>query len=264
MRQLASGTRVEVPSDDPGAAAAILRVNSGLEENEQFARGVSLARSLNSLQESVLEQVDQILVRGRELAIAQAGSTVTAQDRSVAAIEIRGLIDTVTDLANTKFGNRYIFAGLELSVPPFPRPEGASLPTGTTPIEISPGRTVIPTESAQRVFGDTGVLSVLESLASALERNDPDSVAQATIDLRDAQAATQALVAETGSTWNRLDAAGFRLDTFSMNLKEYRSDLQDINFESLISELTARESAYKAALAATSRILNQNLTDFLR
>jgi flagellar hook-associated protein 3 FlgL len=264
MRQLASGRRIEVPSDDPTAATSILKINADLAENEQYARNLSRARSLNTLQESVLDQVDEILVRGRELAIGQAGSNATAESRVIAAIEVRGLIEAVTDLANTRFGNRYIFAGLEVSSPPLPRPEGEPLPTGSTPIEISPGRTVTPNESASRIFGETGVLSALNRLAVALEGSDSEAIAGASVELRDAQASIQRLVVETGGVTNRIDAAGARIETLEASLKAYRSDLQDVNFESLISELAARETAFKAALLATSRILNQNLVDFLR
>ncbi len=264
MRQLTSGNRVEVPSDDPAASRSIIRTNSVLEENKQYSRNISRARSLNTLQESVLDQVDELLVRGREIAIGQAGSTATEQTRLAAASEVRGLIESMTDLANTRLGNRYIFAGLESGRPPLPTEDGAPLPTGSTPIEIGPGRTVAPTESASRIFGDTGALAALEELALALETNNASAIQQSSYELRESQSQLQVLVAETGNLTNRLEAAGSRLEMLEANLMQYRSDLRDVNFEEVISELAARETAYQAALLATSRILSQNLTDFLR
>ncbi|TVR58615.1 MAG: hypothetical protein EA422_15970 [Gemmatimonadales bacterium] len=262
IRQLTSGNRVEVPSDDPAASRSIIRTNSVLEENQQYSRNISRARSLNTLQESVLDQVDELLVRGRELAIGQAGSTATEQTRLAAASEVRGLMESMTDLANTRLGSRYIFAGLDSGTPPLP--SDGPLPTGSTPIEIGPGRTVAPTESASRIFGDTGALAALEELAEALETNNPTAIQQASYDLRESQTELQVLVAETGNITNRLEAAGSRLEILEANLVEYRSDLRDVNFEEVVSELAARETAYQAALLATSRILSQNLTDFLR
>jgi len=264
IRQLTSGNRVEVPSDDPAASRSIIRTNSVLEENQQYARNISRARSLNTLQESVLDQMDELLVRGRELAIGQAGSTATEQTRRAAASEVLGLVDSMKDLANTRLGNRYIFGGLTATTQPFGTDPDRPLPDGETPIEIGPGRAVAPNQSASRIFGDTGALAALEELAAGLLANDSTAIQQSSYDLRESQTELQVLVAETGNLTNRLEAAGSRLEILEANLMEYRSDLRDVNFEEVISELAARETAYQAALLATSRILSQNLTDFLR
>lgn len=266
IRQISTGLRVESPSDDPAATRSILRTNGALSANTQFARNISRAQSFVRAEEVVLDQLGDVLTRSRELALGQAGSTANADTRQAAAREVEGILSFVADLGNSRLGGRYLFGGTASSTPPFPpgTTPPPPLPTGGTPIEIGPGRTVAPNVSASEIFEDTGVLAALEALAEGLRSNDPDTIRQAEGALNQAFAQVQILNGEVGSRANRLELAQSRIDDLSLNLTEYRSDLQDVEFEEAVSRLAMSQTAYQAALAATARILGVNLTDYLR
>lgn len=265
-RQITTGLRVEAPSDDPAAARSVLRTNAALSANTQYARNISRAQSLVRAEEVVLDQLGDVLTRSRELALGQAGSTANADTRQAAAREIEGILSFVADLGNARIGGRYIFGGTESATAPFspgtvPPPP---LPTGGTALEIGPGRTLTPNASAAEIFEDTGVMAALEALAEGLRTNNPDAIRQAEGALNQAFAQVQILNGEVGSRANRLELALSRIDDLALNLTEYRSDLQDVEFEEAVSRLAMSQTAYQAALAATARILSVNLTDYLR
>lgn len=265
-RELASGKRISAPSDDPAAARSILRSNSALEANRQFVRNISGARSLLGLEDVALQQLGDLLARGRELAVSQAGSTANPETREVAAREVEGLIEFLKDLGNTRLGDRHVFGGSEPSLPPFggqPLPP-APLPTGDITVEISAGRTTPVSHSAARVFGDTGALAALEELVVALRENDPEAIHGAGQGLSRAHSEVQLLVGEVGSRMNRLDLAENRIGSLDLALIESRSNLEDVDFEAAVSRLIHRQTAYEAALGAASRIFSLNLADYFR
>ncbi len=264
-REVASGRRISAPSDDPAATRSLLRTNSALQSNAQFARNTSRARSLVGMEDVALHHLGDVLVRAREVALAQAGSTANSASREIAAREIEGIIAFVQDLGNTRLGDRYIFGGLDVSSPPFgPGYDPADpLPEGNSAIEIAPGRNVPTNHSASEVFGESGVLEALRTLANVLMGNDGAGIAAAEGLLERAHSEVQLLVGEVGSRMNRIDLAESRILSTDLMLLEFRSDLEEVDLAEALSRLTARETAYQAALLATSRMLSLSLAHYL-
>lgn len=264
--QLASGKRISTPSDDPVAAGTVMRTNSALEGNRQYARNLSRVQSQLSLEDTALQQLGDLLSRGREVALSQAGSTADATSRKVAALEVDGLLSALRDIGNSRLGERYIFGGTDAASPPFAtgEPMPASLPGGDIPVEIGPGQTLTANHSALRVFGESGALVALVELADALRENDPDRIRTAEGSLQGAHDDIQLLVGEVGGRMARADTQESRLSSMDLLLAEIRSEAEDVDFAEAISRLSGRQAAYEAALLTTSRILSVNLTDYLR
>ena len=54
------------------------------------------------------------------------------------------------------------------------------------------------------------------------------------------------------------------LDSQEGAVTSHKSDLQDVDAASAITELTSRQAAYQAALLAISKSANMSLTDYLK
>ena len=76
--------------------------------------------------------------------------------------------------------------------------------------------------------------------------------------------AVQGVVGDTGALGNRLTTVGQNLDALKMNLTAFKSDLEDVDVETAMTELTNRQVAYQAALLATSKVTSLNLSDSLK
>lgn len=265
-RQVSTGVRLERPSDDPVATGAVMRSSSSLRALEQYGRNLNTGRSRLGAEEGVLEQLSDALVRAKELAIGQADSTATASSRQITAQEVAGLRDFAQDLANTEFAGTYLFGGAYADTVPFPDggPDPARLPDGERPLEIGAGSVVPTNHSGKRVFMDSGAFDALEELQAALEADDPAGVQNAIASLDAAFADTQEVTAEVGARGRRMDVATSNLEALDTNLRTFRSQLQDADFEEAVSELVNRQTSYQAALLANARILQTTLTDYLR
>jgi flagellar hook-associated protein 3 FlgL len=112
--------RINTISDDPVGAGQVLGLRTQLAQTQQFLRNIDRATTLANSYDTALEQANTIITRARELVVSQANSAATSDStREAAAIEIIGLREQLIDIANTRVGNRFIFAGHRDTQAPF-------------------------------------------------------------------------------------------------------------------------------------------------
>ena len=64
--------RIARPSDDPAGSVDLLALRSHLTDNRQFVRNLNYAKSYLELTENAVSDLYQILLRAREISIAQS------------------------------------------------------------------------------------------------------------------------------------------------------------------------------------------------
>jgi flagellar hook-associated protein 3 FlgL len=273
--QVTTGKRLTAASDDPAAATQIMSSNSSLASLEQYRTNVQRASSRVNIEDATLSQLGDLISRAKTLGLAQGDDTASPQTRSVANAEVNQIFKQIVDLGNTKFGNEYLFGGQQSTTAPFAATgSGATLdytttnPQGARAIGIGDGQTVAPTHDGKQVFLDTGVLDAVKSLSQAL---DPASatygqagIANALTKIDTAFNSVQNVVGDTGATANRLSSVSQNLDALKTNLTTFKSNLEDVDVESAMTELTSRQVAYQAALLATTKVTSLSLADYLR
>ncbi len=118
--QLATQKRVNRPSDDPIAAGRILAGKVELKGHDQYKRNLEYARSFLAYGDHSLAEISEQLMRAKDLAISQAGdSGSSARTRNIVATEVEQIYGQVVKLANTQFGDRFIFGGYKTMQKPF-------------------------------------------------------------------------------------------------------------------------------------------------
>ena len=278
QERVASGKKVRKMSDDPTAGSAIMQAGGQLRALEQYRRNVEAVGSRIDAEESALDQLGLLMTRAKELGIGQLGSTANADSRRAAAAEVRQLLGQAVQLGNQKFGGDYLFGGTTAQgrVPFDPTQTGTAPrfaplvagvpapPTGTLRIEVGAGQVVTGPHDGATVFLNTGTFDALHDLAGALEANDPAAIGTAMGALEGAFAGVQTLVGEIGARQNQVDMLTTQLDAFEANLESYRADLSEVDMEQAITDMVARQTAYQAAMLASSRVMGLSLTDYLR
>lgn len=113
QNQLATGKKVQVPSDDPVVAARALKLRTDVSEVDQYQRNIKDAQSWLDITESTTGNVNDLLQRARELAVQSASGTTTNDDKQKIAAEVTQLKNQMIHLANTTYAGRYIFSGYQ-------------------------------------------------------------------------------------------------------------------------------------------------------
>lgn len=117
--QIASGKRVNRPSDDPAAAERISQLRNVLRTTERRLQTVNEGVGRLNLSDSVLDQAGNTFLRAKELAVQMRNDTNTAVERRNIAQEVQQLILGLASIGNTQLNGRFIFAGNETQTEPY-------------------------------------------------------------------------------------------------------------------------------------------------
>src|SRR5690606_36257167 len=99
--------RVSKPSDDPVGNVELLAIRSQNIDAGQYLRNLNYAQTQLSYTETVLEEMTDLLVKAKELAIGQASSIYSPEIREGVSKEIHQIRQQVLSLSNKRMGNRY-------------------------------------------------------------------------------------------------------------------------------------------------------------
>ncbi|WP_372963963.1 flagellar hook-associated protein FlgL [Marinobacter sp.] len=157
QQQISTGKKVNKPSDDPVAAARILKLDQELTRTETYQRNVSLADNRLKQEESALASSIDILQRVRELAVKAGNGSLSSNDRTSISSELKERLAQLANVANTRDASgEYIFSGFQGSTPAFAKNASGSWvyqgDEGQRVLEIDDGVTVAISDHGKGIF----------------------------------------------------------------------------------------------------------------
>lgn len=282
-QQLSTGRRISIPSDDPSGTEAAMRLRTSIQAGQQYIRNVDEALSWLEATDSALEHVTQVMQRARELILYGANGTLPEESRQALADEMEQLLEDLVNVANSKHGQRYLFAGENTLQQPF-TVEREDPDNPTSPIvkvtyngtALDPGNNLFGLEVEieagitlrYNLFGNDVFLPAFEALTAALEalRNgDTETLSDAALENFDA--AFDNILrwrSEAGARTNRLELVRDRLTHNQVDLEKLATEIEGVDIAEVIMKLKMEENVYRAALAAGARIIQPTLVEFLR
>jgi len=118
--QIASGKQIRKASDDPVLAARILDMQANIANIEQAERYVVTAKGDLSNEESVLSQVQSLVLRARTLMLQGATGTNGAANKVIIGKELNQILEQVGGLSNARNAEgAFIFAGYKADAPAY-------------------------------------------------------------------------------------------------------------------------------------------------
>ncbi len=179
QEQISTGKRVNRPSDDPVAAARILKLDQELSRIETYKRNAGLAENRLQQEESTLGDSVDIIQRVRELTVQAGSGSLSANDRKSIASEIKERLGQLANITNTKDASgEYIFSGFQGSTAPYAKDDSGRWvyqgDEGQRVLEIDDGVTVPISDHGKGIFSSIP--------ATTFAEGDPANAADARID----------------------------------------------------------------------------------
>lgn len=116
-----SGKRFTSPSEDPLGMSRSLEIRRELDSITQFNRNIDNGTGLLGFADSILGQIDGLLVEAKDIAQAQSTATADPTIYPVVAGQVDDLIEQSISLLNSTYNGRYMFAGTDGDSVPFTR-----------------------------------------------------------------------------------------------------------------------------------------------
>jgi flagellar hook-associated protein 3 FlgL len=272
QRQVATGKKLDRPSDDPSGAAAAVTEHATLGAVEHFTRAATAVGSRLSIVDTVLSDMVQQLSLAATAVVAARGSEQSATQREAAAQQLEAVRDTLFEDLNTTVEGAHVFGGGCGAVPPFVK-DGAGVVQpyagDTTEVRVDVdrsraitiafnGEAIAQGSSAQDVF------AVLDGLIAAARSGDSAALGQG---LGELETATQRVVtaqSRLGAAIGAIDAQKLRLAQMKLAATERLDKVEAANLAEAITGMTQADAAYQAALGAVGAVTRVSLMDYLR
>jgi len=265
--QLSSGKRLNRPSDSPTDTTSAMRLRSSLKAVDQYARNASDGIGRLSVVDQTLFGVSDQVNRARELALQGANTGTNGQSsRDALAAEVDQIRDELMNQANTQYLTRPVFGGLTAGGTAYDATGTFVGVAGAIPRRVGDDVSVDVSIDGRTVFGDgaTSVFAELDALSTALRAGDSAGLATSLDLLADRTTAVSTAHANIGAAYKRLEQAETGLVDKQLNLTTSLSDVEDVDLARATIDVSLQQVAYQSALAATAKVLQPSLLDFLR
>jgi len=282
--QISTSKRVSAPSDDPVAFARAAVLRRAQSSAAAQTRSIEAASTRLRSTDIAIGNINNLVQRANELALAGANATLGPEDRAILALEVNELAASFAGLAETRTadGDR-LFGGTRA-----PGPAYAPDMTGTMqwqgfglpPAVQAGGALIISGLTGPQAFGQSTPPSIatpegtadlfasFKNLTAALTEPDPtlraEALAKSITALQshtDKLADAQAIVGARGA---RLEAESERLQTQKLATSADLSRLEDLDMVEAVATLQRLLTVLEAAQASFARISTSSLWDQLR
>lgn len=261
-RMASSGVKVAAPSDDPNAYARIAKADGQITLMGARQSNLDQASSNLSVADTSLSSAADLILRAHTIALQMSNGSLNASDRAEAASEVDGIRQQLLTIANTKGPNGYIFGGTATGSPPFDVTTGAFTGNDNViSVEVADGVTAAANPSGAKAFTATGgrdIFADLSAFSTALSANDLTGINSAMSQLDADRSQVVGAQVNVGVMTDRLTSASSVISNALLQVKQGRAADSDIDAPTVLSNLTATQTAYEQALAVTKQILSMS------
>jgi flagellar hook-associated protein 3 FlgL len=267
QEQLSSGKLITKASDSPGGAVIAMQHRADMASLNQYSRNADDGLGWLSMADTALTSASAQMNRARELVLSglSNGSAGSPEAREAIALEVDNIREAMLNLSNTTYLDRPIFGGSTSGGEAYNKSGVYQGDDGKINRTISNNATVRVDTAGDTVFGpETGnVFGLLAKISDDLRRN-PDGLKDDLAQVDTAQKRIQAGLSGVGSRYNQVSEMQQAAQNRVLDLRAQLSNVEDIDLPKTITELALQQTAYQAALAATAKVIQPSLVDFLR
>ncbi len=119
QERVSTGKAILRPSDDAVGTARALSMRRQIGQLDRYRDSVAAGQPILETSTSALEEASGILSEARSLLVTAMSGSMNPTDREAIGLQIELILEKLVDVANTKLGDRFVFAGTETSKQPF-------------------------------------------------------------------------------------------------------------------------------------------------
>ena len=269
-QQIATGLSVNVPSDNPAAAAVLVQNAEQTSHADQFQRSIGSVQGEIQSADSTLSTVITALQQAIDLGVEGANGTVNSSDRLAIATQVEGIQNQLLSLANLSYQGNYVFAGTATQTAPYVLdPSSASGVTyqGNSDVNsVTLGnqfklQTNLP---GSQLFSNGGndMFQSIQDLITSLQSGTGINTAVNEVSNASSYINSQAVF--YGNALNQLTSQQTYLSSDTTQLAQQQSTVAGTDMTNVISNLTTAQVSLQATLEAIGQTSQINLFEYLK
>ncbi|MHC1745230.1 MAG: hypothetical protein AB9873_19685 [Syntrophobacteraceae bacterium] len=269
---VSTGKRMTQPADDPFAWSQAMDLKQGLREFDSLERNINHGVHWNQATESALSSFSDLLIRAKEAGMRfSSASTPDATEGLIN--EIDQITEEAYSLANSQYGDQYIFSGRNTSVQPFQIGDPIGY-AGDDSVDVdvrsgSGQRQAINLGGSDVFFTDsadpnTSVFKTLTDLKAAMQAGVTDQVQTQLGALDAAFQHISARQTKVGARLNQLEEKLASLTNLKTDRTSVLADTEEADMVDVLTQLQQKKTALEAALRVSTYADGLNLVQYLR
>lgn len=268
--QISTGKSVNVPSDDPTAAALLVENNDQATFNAGYLSDLTAINGQLSAADSTLSSVQSALQQALSLGVEGGNGTLSDSDRAAIVVQLQGIQSQVLSLANTSYQGNFLFSGTLTGTAPYTvdvsDPSGVTYNgnVGVNQVSVGSGYQLGINQPGSQLFSAPGnsVFQALNDLITAVGSNVGVDTA-----VTELGSAANYLSVQTVFYGNALDQAQSQttyLDAAKLQIAQQQNSLGAADLSFAATNLSSAQTDTQAALEAISKFSGNNLFNYLQ
>jgi flagellar hook-associated protein 3 FlgL len=271
LEQVATGKSVNVPSDNPSAAAGMVHNTIETAAVDQYTQNVSGVLSTVQTADSALSSVVSSLTQAVSLGTEGANGTSSLSNQQAIAVQVQGILSSVLSQANLSYQGAYVFGGTASTAVPYT--VNSASPSGYTyngnnnvnSVQVGDQMSVQVNLPGSQIFSNANanVLGSLSSLVSALQSGTTSAISTATNAVSTALNYVSQQRVFYGNAESQLNSQETYLQQETVSLASQQNSLVGVDEAAAATNLNQAETDNSAALAAAAKVLPDTLLNYL-
>jgi flagellar hook-associated protein 3 FlgL len=267
QEQLSSGKTINRPSDSPTGTLVSMQLRGETRAQAQYVRSSDDGVGWLSTLDGTLASTSTALNKARELTVQGLNSGGgSAESRRALSVEMDQIRKTMIGYANTTYLDRPVFGGTTTGTVAYSEDGEFVGNNDEVTRTVGPNSKVRVDAAGAAAFGegDTQVFKVLDDISKALTANDMDAVSAGLKKLDTAADNVKNTLSDVGARYNRVNQMKQSAQDRLLDVTAQLSDVEDVDLPKTIMEMQLQQTSYQAALAASAKVIQPSLIDFLR
>jgi len=268
QERIASGKRINRPSDDPVGMGQAMGYRKSIASLNQYNRNITHAKVYIDNVENILDSITEFLTQAKKIA-----ADPHPDMRGMLADQVAGIREQVLQLSNSRHDGNYIFSGHNNQTAPFAFNtvteiyEYVADDANSKNFIIGDGLELDIVADGNAIFSgadNNPVFNVLLALEQALNDDDPELMKEQLQLIGDAIENLNTVRAVNAGKYKRLEATENHNKRFLVNAEDLLSRIEDTDMAAAIVDWQLEQTAYESTLAIAAKIIRPSLIDFLR
>jgi flagellar hook-associated protein 3 FlgL len=267
QEQLSSGKTINRPSDSPTGTVSSLQLRGEVRASQQYQRNADDGLGWLGTLDDTMSSVSARTIAARDLVVRglNQGASSTSANEAMAT-EIEQIRAQLISYGNTKYMDRPVFGGATAGPEAYDATGTYIGETGGTSRTVGASSKVRVDTSGPEAFGtgNTQLFKVLQDAADAIRAGDATAAGDALGRIDVAHDLVKTTLSDVGARYNRLEQMKQSAQDRLLTVTSQLSDIEDVDLPKTIMEMQLQQSSYQAALAASAKVIQPSLIDFLR
>ena len=251
--QVATGKKINRPSDDPGRISQLHNVRQELSNQGVYMKNAGQAEQLLNVADSALKDLHSTLTEARELAVQYANEVYHGDQRADASQVVDTLFERALSGVNSKFNERYIFAGTAYGSEAYDVTGTYVGSTADPDTVVGDGVTVnTGFDGSGMLTSGSDMFTALDNLKTALNTDDTAGITSALDDIDAALDDIESGMVTVGGQMRRTIDAQDLASNLQVELTQAKASIEETDVVDAYSKLMQLQTNFDAAMQVTS------------